>query len=413
MLFLPPRHGKSEMVTVRYPVWLLEREPSTRVIVGAYNQTLVNKFSRKSRRIATGRVELSEDRRAVEDWETETGGGFRAVGVGGGITGQGGHYIIIDDPVKSREEANSQAYRDRVWDWYKDDLYTRLEPGGVIILIMTRWHEDDLAGRIIASEDVSNWTVLSLPALAKADDPLGREKGVALCPDRFDEAALAGIKTVLGNSFYALYQQTPQPPEGDFFKRVWFNRFVDAAPAYFEALVRYWDKASSLDGDYTAGVLMGRKDGLYYVVDIVRGRWEGSDREDIIKQTAELDKLKYRGTKIWLEQEGGSSGKDSAGATIRNLAGFPVYAEHPTGDKVTRAEPFQAQAMAGNVRLVRGEWIPAYLTELSSFPTGAYDDQVDASSGAFNKVAATQLPAGLTVTDIPPEETYRTRRRRR
>ena len=148
MLFVPPRHGKSEQTTIRYPTWRLERDPTLRVIVGAYNQILANKFSRKARRIAVQRLDLSAERVAVEDWETAQGGGFRVVGVGGGITGQGGDLIIIDDPVKNREEANSQAYRDRVWEWYTDDLYTRLEPGGAIILIMTRWHEDDLAGRI-------------------------------------------------------------------------------------------------------------------------------------------------------------------------------------------------------------------------------------------------------------------------
>jgi hypothetical protein len=130
MLFLPPRHGKTEMTTVRYAAYRLKRDPELRVIVGAYNQILANKFSRKSRRIAEGRIELSRDRTAVEDWETAVGGGLRAVGVGSGVTGMGGNLIIIDDPVKSREEAESEAYRERVWDWYRDDLYTRLEPDG-------------------------------------------------------------------------------------------------------------------------------------------------------------------------------------------------------------------------------------------------------------------------------------------
>lgn len=382
MIFMPPRHFKSETVTVRYAAWRLERDPGMRVIVGAYNQTLAEKFSRKARKIVRDRVPLSKERAAAEDWETEAGGGLRAAGVGGGVTGQGGNLIVIDDPVKNREEANSITYRDKVWDWYKDDLYTRLEPDGALILIMTRWHEDDLAGRILASEDGPSWTAINLPANAEADDPLGRHPGEALCPERYDETALAGIRRVLGLSYFALYQQRPQPPEGGMFKRDAVG-YVDAAPDDCER-VRFWDKAATQDsGDYTVGVKMGRgPDGAYYVEDVVRGQWNTAEREAKIRETAEMD---GRATTIWLEQEPGSGGKDSAAASIRNLAGFAAYAERSTGDKVTRAEPFAAQWGGGNVKLVRAAWNPAYLNELCAFPSAMHDDQVDASSGAFNK----------------------------
>lgn len=386
ILTVPPRHGKSELATVRFPAWLLEQEPEQRVIIGAYNQTLANKFSRKCRNIARQRVALNTDRTAVDDWETEAGGGLRAVGVGAGITGMGGNLIIIDDPVKNRQEANSQAYRDRVWDWYTDDLYTRLEPDGAIILIMTRWHEDDLAGRLLADTEGDRWTVVNLPALAEENDPLGRTPGQALCPERYDERALARIRTVLGNSWYALYQQRPTAPEGEFFQRSWFE-IVPALPVGCK-FVRWWDKAGSMDGDYTAGVLLAKAPGnTYYVADVVRGRWLAAEREAIIRQTAELDRLTYGNVTIWHEQETGSSGKDSAAATTKNLAGFSVHSERSTGDKAIRAEPFQAQAQAGNVKLLRGVWNTAYLSELTSFPQGANDDQVDGSSGAFNKLA--------------------------
>ena len=386
MLFVPPRHGKSEMTTVRYPIWRLEREPETRVIVGAYNQTLANKFSRKSRRIARERLNLSAERTAVEDWETAEGGGLRAVGVGGGITGQGGGLIIIDDPVKNREEAESQTYRDRVWDWYTDDLYTRLEPGGQMILIMTRWHEDDLAGRILASEDAPQWTVVSLPALAEEHDPLGRMPGEALCPERYDATALAKIQRVLGRSFHALYQQRPTAREGNFFKRHWFP-VVEAAPARAER-VRWWDRAATeAGGDWTAGVRIARApDGVYYVEDVVRGQWSGGERDRVIRVTAEADGVNVR---QWSEQEPGSSGKDAALAFVRLLAGFSAHAEPSTGSKEVRADPLAAQAEAGNVRLVRAAWNPAFLNELCEFPMGKHDDPVDAASGAFNKLART------------------------
>ena len=389
MIFLPPRHGKSEMVTVRYPIWRMERDPKIRVIVGAYNQTLAEMFSRRSRAIAEGRIKLSAVRNVAEDWETASGGGYRAVGVGGGITGRGGNLIIIDDPVKNRAEANSAAYRESVWNWYKDDLYTRREPGAAIILIMTRWHENDLAGRILESEDKDAWTVINLPALAEENDPIGRKPGAALCPDRFNEEELEDIHKVLGNSFYALYQQRPTAQDGGMFKRQWFANIISRPPAN-ATKIRYWDKAGSdAAGDYTAGVKISLDaNGFYTVEDVIHGQWSIFDRERIIRQTAETDGTD---TQIWIEQEPGSGGKDSALSTIRNLAGFSVHADRPSGDKATRAEPFAAQCEAGNVKLVQGDWIPAYLTELTGFPFGKNDDQVDASSGAFNKLATQPL----------------------
>ena len=387
MIFEPPRHGKSEMVTVRYPVWRMEREPKMRIIVGAYSQTLANHFSRKSRRIARRRFSLLEERAAAEEWETAGGGGFRAVGVGAGVTGMGGHLIVVDDPVKNREEANSEAYRERCWSWYTDDLYTRLEPGGAIILIMTRWHEDDLAGRILASEEADDWTVVSLPALAEENDLMGREPGEALCPERYDLDALGRIRQTLANSFYALYQQRPQSLEGGMFKRGWFE-IVEAVPQEMMRVVRYWDKAGTADGGaYTAGVLMGCAAGIFYVLDVVRGQWTSGTREQTIKATAIIDRQQWGNAyRVWVEQEPGSGGKESAENTVRNLAGFTVHADRPTGDKALRAEPYAAQAEAFNVRMLRGDWNAAYVNELTSFPTGTYADQVDGSSGAFAKL---------------------------
>lgn len=383
ILTMPPRHGKSEMTTVRYTAWRLERNPQMRVILAAYNQALSNRFSRRVRRIVEPRVPLASDALNVEDWETRAGGGCRAVGVGAGVTGHGGDLIIVDDPVKSREEANSETYRDRVYEWFQDDLYTRLEPAGAVIIIQTRWHQDDLAGRVLASEDGPSWTVVNLPALAEADDPLGREEGQALCPDRYDEQALEGIRKVLGNSFHALYQGRPVPLSGEMFQRSWFETVV-AVPLDAQR-IRFWDKAGSDGkGDYTVGVLMAKHESTYFVENVVRGQWSAYERERRIRATAESDS---QGTEIWFEQEPGSGGKDSAGASIANLAGFIAKAETSTGDKITRAEPFAAQCEGGNVKLVRAPWNQTYLDELSSFPYAAHDDQVDASSGAFNKLA--------------------------
>ena len=169
------------------------------------------------------------------------------------------------------------------------------------------------------------------------------------------------------------------------FKRFWFD-IVDAAPVDARS-VRYWDKAGteSNDADYTAGVRMVvDANRQYYIADVQRGQWSALSREQIVRQTAQMD---GQASPVWVEQEPGSGGKESAQATIRNLAGWTVRAERVTGDKQTRAEPFAAQCEAGNVRIVRGDWNAAYLDELMMFPNGKHDDQVDASSGAFNKLA--------------------------
>jgi predicted phage terminase large subunit-like protein len=405
MIFMPPRHGKSEMVTVRYPIWRLEREPGTRVIIAAYNQILANKFSRKSLRIAESRLQLTLGRRrAVEDWETTDGGGFRAIGVGAGITGQGGNLIVIDDPVKNREEAESETVREKVWDWYRDDLYTRLEPQGQMILIMTRWHEDDLAGRILNSPGFSEWSVIKLPAFAEENDPLGRPRGAALCPDRYDEEALRHIQIIEGQNFQALYQQSPQNIEGSMFQRGHFaNKFVDAAPIDAAARVRFWDKAATENGgDYTVGTLMCLDySGRYYVEDVVRGQWSTNERDKTMYITTLMDARRYRDTtsvQVWHEEEGGSGGKDSSAATNKLLAGFDVHSVHSTGSKVVRASPFAAQCQAGNVYIVNAPWNEDWLKEMEQFPTGKYDDQVDSGAGAFNKLA---LMRGID--DLDPE----------
>ena len=395
MITEPPRHGKTEMVTVRYPVWRLERDPDFRVIVGAYNQTYANTFSRKARQIALRRIPLSTTRRAAESWQTTGDGGLRAVGVGSGVTGSGGDLIVVDDPVKSREEANSGAYRERVWSWWKDDLYTRLEPGAAMILIMTRWHEDDLAGRILASEDGPNWTLVNLPAEAEADDPLGREIGEALCPERFNLTELERIKRVLGSWSYAsLYQQRPLPAEGGLAKRTWFTNFVTQVPEGYTIRQRAWDLAAtkaelvSSDPDYTVGTLLARQEGRNYVEDVVRVRLGPGGVELVVKQTAAMDGY---GVPIHFAQDPGQAGKAQVAAFVRMLNGY-VVTSHVVRDKLSMAMPFLAQAEHGNVILVRGDWNRAWVEEFCVFPVGTHDDQVYATCDAYNNLSDVRTP---------------------
>lgn len=383
-IFMPPRHAKTETVTVRYPLYRLEQDPTCSVLVTGYSQRIANRFSRKTRNLAAGRVVIAQDKAASDEWHTDKGGQMLARGVGSPPTGVGFGLIVIDDPIKSREDAESQAKRERAWDWYTDDLLTRCEPGGAIVMVLTRWHEDDVASRALASEP-GEWTVLKLPALAEADDPMGRPEGAALWPARFDVEALQRTRDVMAQNdglrgWEALYQQNPQPREGTMF-RVSAIEIVPARPVC-KRVVRRWDLASSDQrGDYTVGVLMGMQaDGRFVVLDVVRGQWGTDQRDQVIRQTAALD---GRSVTVEVPQDPGSAGVDVAKHLTRQLAGFRVKAARETGDKATRADPFASQVGAGNVLMVKADWNAEYLAELKGFPQRRHDDQVDASSGAF------------------------------
>lgn len=397
MIFAPPQHGKSELTSVRFPAWWLGRRPNDPIIITSYGAGLAHSKSRQARAIVESAeyrdvfpgIRTSRESRAVDSWDlaAPNRGGLLAAGVGGPVTGHGAMLGIIDDPVENWEQAQSKVYRDKAWDWYRGTFRTRIWEGGAIVLIMTRWHEDDLAGRLLADGE-DRWTVLRLPALSEGDgDPLGRPAGEPLSPRRFSREALLEIKRDVGPSvFEAEYQGSPTAPEGNMFKREWFT-IVDASPLRARR-VRYWDKAGTEGGgDFTVGCRMAlAEDGIWYVEDVVRGQWSSFERERIHRQTAELDAV-FEQVSHWFEQEPGSSGVDSKRVTIRNLAGFDVHGQTVTGDKTVRAAGFAAQCEAGNVRLVRGPWNQAYIDELCAFPSGRHDDQVDASSGAFHKLA--------------------------
>ena len=401
MIFEPPRHFKSETVSRLFTAYYLMCHPERWVGLNSYAAQLAYTLSRNARdyyKRAGGK--LNPGKTGVEQWETAQGGGLWAAGVGGPITGLGFHLGIVDDPIKNAEEAASPTVREKQRDWYRSTFYTRQAPGAAIIMIQTRWHEDDLSGWLLSEEGgeddlPEHWHIVNLPALAEAPhefpatctvEPDERAEGEALCPERYPAERLRRIERRVGSYFFgALYQQRPTALEGGLFKRGWFD-IVQAAPAQARR-VRYWDKAAATGGDYTAGVRIAEAAGIYYVEDVQRGRWTPGERERIIRQTAELDAAAVGHVDIWIEQEPGSGGLESAQASIRNLAGFSVHAERPTGDKAVRAEPLAAQAEAGNVLLLQGAWNAAYIDELCSFPYGAHDDQVDASSGAFGRLA--------------------------
>lgn len=314
---------------------------------------------------------------------------------------------IIDDPVKNAEDAASETIRARQWDWYRSTFYTRQEPAAAIVVIQTRWHEDDLSGRLLAHETVEPeyWHVVHLPALKEEPPaypatvtlaPDNRQPGEALAPARYSADTLAGIMRANGDYYWgALYQQRPRGRDGNMFKREWFP-IVAAAPAGAR-YVRYWDKAGTTDGGaYTAGLLLAEHNGVYTIVDLIMGQWAADERERVIVQTAAADRAAYGHVEIGHEQEPGSGGKESAEATTRRLAGYVVYADRPTGDKVLRAEPVAAQAAGGNVRMVAAPWNGRFLDIITAFPLGAVRDPVDALSGGFARLVKIAPTAGVT-----------------
>ena len=402
---MPPRHGKSEFASKYFPPWYIGTFPDRRVVLASYEADFAAGWGRKARDLFAEHgpeyfnASVKKTSSSASRWDVEGNtGGMDTAGVGGAMTGKGAHLLIIDDPVKNAEEANSETYRNKAWDWYTSTAYTRLEPGGAVVLIQTRWHEDDLAGRVIekAKQTGEEWDILNLPAIALENDAAGRQPGEALWPERYDLARLSEIEKTIGPYWFsALFQQTPQPHGGGFFKWAWYkDKMVDGLPIRAER-VRYWDTAGTEGGgDYTVGALVSRDDhGLFYVEDIVRGQWSPHHRNQEIVATAKRDGTDVQ---IWLEQEAGVGGKDRTNDTIRELAGYYVRAEPATGSKENRAEPFAAQSEAGNVVVKRADWNHAWLTELCGFPFGK-DDQVDATSGAFNRLASRRLSSGAAV----------------
>jgi predicted phage terminase large subunit-like protein len=405
MISMPPRHTKTHTVTVPYPVYRMLRRPDTRVIIACYNETLAKKFSRTARGLAKRvGVAISDERAAASEWETTAGGGIRAVGVGSGVTGAGANCLIIDDPVKSRAEADSPAYRDRCWTWYTEDLYTRLEPGADAVLVMTRWHEDDLAGRILASPDADEWQVINLPAIAEEDDPLGRQPGAALCPDRYDEQALADTKRVLGSyAFAALYQGRPSPPEGSLLQRAWWKTWKpgpDGGPPPCDRYLLSWDCAfkDAATSDYVVGQVWAQRGADFLLLDQVRGQMGyGATVAAIEGQAAKWPRAI---DKVIEEAANGAAVIETLSRRIPGI--IPVT---PAGGKVSRVQAVSGAIESGNVYLPPPEvapWVGDFIEECASFPHGHHDDQVDAmSQGLGRLLGAYHIPAAKPAATSP------------
>lgn len=401
MINMPPRHGKSELASRRFPALLLGMTPEIEVVVASYNADKAREFGYEVRDIIRSQeyqalfpgVTLKEDSRAADRWNTESGGSFRAVGIGTSLTGRGADVLLIDDPIKDDEEADSELRRERIWAWYSSVAYTRLSPGGRVIVIQTRWHEDDLTGRLLVEQSKGGdaWEKLDLPAILS--------DGKALWPERYPLEHLERIRRVtLPRHWSALYQQRPTPEEGAYFKREWF-RWWDIKPAHLRIYGASDYAVTDGSGDYTVHVVVGiDPDDNLYVLDV----WRGQTSSDQWVQ-AWLDMVRKWKPMLWAE-ENGQIVKSIGPFLDKRMREERIYCRREqfasADDKPTRSRSIQARSSMGRVYLPsKAPWLDEFVSEMLMFPAAKHDDQVD----AFGLIG--RMLDDMTAASVPKAET--------
>jgi len=395
MICVPPRHLKSHVASISFPAWCLGHDPSARLLCASYAQDLADKLSRDCRRIVASdwyrklfpATRLSPQRAAVPEFETTAQGCRTATSVGGVLTGRGADFIIIDDPLKP-EEALSQAQRQAANEWYDHTLYSRLNDklSGAIVLIMHRLHEDDLAGHVMAQEE---WDVVRLPAIGEADEVhrvetvfgsqvFGRKAGEALHPEREPQEMLAQLRRTLGEyNFAGQYQQAPTPLGGGMVKAAWFKTYAtNELPEKFDQIVQSWDtanKASELS-DFSVCTSWGIKGKNLYLLHVMRRRMEYPKLKRAVCEQCEA----FAASVVLIED------KASGTQLIQKLVADGVHAVtryQPQSDKIMRMHAQTAMIENGFVHLPKeAAWLAEYLHELTVFPKGKHDDQVDSTA---------------------------------
>jgi len=397
IITMPPRHGKSELASRRFPAWFLGKDPYRHMIFATYNDEFAGDFGRHVRDTMKSDIfkqafplcKLKAGSQASDRIQTEEGGIAVFVGRGGSLTGRGADLLVIDDPIKDREEADSKTLRDKLWSWFTDVAMTRLMTAGArVVIIMTRWHEDDLVGRLIdpknsyyVPEEAANWKVLSLPAIAVNDDPMGRKPGEALWPERFDMEFLNQAKRLNPKGFSALYQGSPSPDDGDYFKREWLKFYV---PSELPRNLRFYvasDHAVSTDQERDATCLLpvgvDDEDNIWILPDVW---WRRADTETVVEGM--IDLMRRRNPLMWWAESGHIT--KSIGPFLRKrMSERQIYCAIdevvPTKDKQTRAQSIRARMSMGKVYFPRfATWWADAQDEILKFPSSSHDDFIDA-----------------------------------
>lgn len=402
MIFMPPGSAKSKYTSELLPAWFMARFPGEPIIGASHTGRLALRFSGRVQRYVRAFSEVlgyTMASEAKERWENTYGAEYLAVGVGGAIPGYRAKLLICDDPFAGREDADSENTRENVWQWWNGDVPPRLKPDAGIILMHQRWHEDDLAARLMDTER-AEWTILNVPAIAtSSDDPLGRRIGEPIWADDEygygkmilkvrDDLARRGAT----REWESQYQQNPRPAEGALFKTAKIET-LEVAPNLRGAVIGSgWDfgatkKVGTNDPDWTVRVKLARMpSGLYVVLDVFRDRGGPDEVDNWLKNVSTQDRLDNGDMTISLPQDPGQAGKAQVLGWTRLLSGHRVESSVETGDKATRASPVISQANGGNLAIVKAPWNRVFLDELAAFPSGVKDDQVDALSRAFSIV---------------------------
>lgn len=423
IIIMPPQEGKSQRASRRFPTWMLTERPDTRIAIASYEASVARRWGRTIRDdIRSNQTKLNlrirEDLSAQAEWQLAGyDGGVYSVGIGGGLTGRPVDLLVIDDPIKDRKQADSQTYRDAVWDWWTDVASTRLAPGAPVVLILTRWHDDDLAGRLLAAEDGDQWRVVRIPAEADHDpetetDPLEREVGEFLQSARGRTLAQwARIKIRSGaRTWNALYQGRPSSAEGEMFKRSdwreytvpqWIERDDGSRIlTQFDDVLISWDMTfkDTKGTDMVAGQVWMRRGADAYLLDQV------CDRMDFVRTLREFRQLAARWPQAVLKiVEDKANGPAVISMLGRTVPG--IVPEEPQGSKTARAAAVSPLVESHNVFLPSPEiapWVGDFIEECAGFPTAAHDDQVDAMSQALNRLVLQPLLAEDDM--VSPEE---------
>jgi len=401
---ISPGSTKSLTCSVMYPAWIWTRMKSARIIAGSHTDKLAMDLSLKCRDLIKNEhyqktfpnIHLRPDQDTKSYFMNTKRGSRYAVSVGGSVVGMHGHFLIIDDPLDP-EKAISEVELKTANRWMTETLPTRKVDKNLTptILIMQRLHQDDPSANMIKrGEGQVKHICLPAELSDKVSPPelSNLYKDGLMDPIRLSRQVLQESRKNGEYAYASQFMQDPVPLGGGMFKveRIKIDAFSDK----WLRLIRYWDKAGTEGGSgaYTVGLKMGEdRKHRFWIMNVIRGRWDSEERETVIKSTAQLD---GKMVEIGLEQEPGSGGKESAESTVRNLRGWRVRVDRPTGDKSLRADPFSVQVNNGNVSMVRGDWNEDYIEELRYFPFSKYKDQVDASSGAFNILAGRNIRAG-------------------
>lgn len=410
ILCIPPRHGKTAIVSINLPAWIIGRHPEAKVILASHTIELARENSKQAKALLAEptwpfpEVELAADSRSVERWGTSKNGVVRALGIGSSFSGYGADWLLIDDYFGSREDADRKAERDRVWSWFREDATPRRHPKGKAVILATRWHENDLIGRILDDKEMSkDWRIISLPAIAEANDPLGRLEGAVLDPNRWPLEELQLLRPTVGvRGWNSLYQQRPTPPGGVVFKREWWQSYdpIEMKRKGLKAAFMALDPAfgGGEGNDPSAIGVWGTLNGRHYLMDV----WCKSVTYPALRLAVGELYRKWNvpvviedvgpGKILLQEMRGASLARDDSTAVPTVPYKLPSVSTRTGGrmkSKLERAEAITNMIEGGLVFLPeKADWLEAYLEEMSGFPTAPHDDQVDMTVMAISRLSA-------------------------